>query len=506
MQDKRAVIFCLTILLLAGTVVGYAAVPQSTIQTTVPGGITTYVGHYVNSTLGYWMGTNEVISALRAASFITLDTGHGANELYAMNQDVETTDAVTFLTVDTGQGANELYQMNQDLETTDSPEFVNLTLSGDILNGYNTTDKFTTPNFDLVGVNQASPLAFIHVGALLNEYSSNSQILISSLVEGASNAHAYSDSSQLDISGNKAYNSYDARIKIIGTEDYAHYAGFQFAPNITNTGQIDHIYGYISCPIIYDATITNNYGFFSTNPNLQSGTITNNYGSYIADQTAGTNDYGLYIAAQTEGLNAVFAGGGVQIIGTGTAKRGLNMSNGADIWMGDGDIYGVDDIEGRTGGSMGISSRRAAGDGIVIQTTDLDGITLSNRLVFTGGADTSTARWTDINQTGIVNGGIFGNINQATTLGNGVTTFAVTKDFVTLTGDGGANTVSTITGGIVGQTLTILCVDGLITITDTDAHNADTVDLSAGFTSADDTILSLIYDGTSWYETGRSVN
>jgi len=56
MQDKRAVIFCITILLLAGTVVGYAAVPQSTIQTTVPGGITTYVGHYGNFTRGLWIG------------------------------------------------------------------------------------------------------------------------------------------------------------------------------------------------------------------------------------------------------------------------------------------------------------------------------------------------------------------------------------------------------------------------------------------------------------------
>lgn len=60
----------------------------------------------------------------------TLNTGQGAYELYAMNQDVETTDAVTFATVDTGQGANELYAMNQDVETTDSPTFVTAKLSG----------------------------------------------------------------------------------------------------------------------------------------------------------------------------------------------------------------------------------------------------------------------------------------------------------------------------------------------------------------------------------------
>lgn len=33
-----------------------------------------------------------------------------------------------------------------------------------------------------------------------------------------------------------------------------------------------------------------------------------------------------------------------------------------------------------------------------------------------------------------------------------------------------------------------------------------TVDLSAAFTSADDTVLQIIYDGTSWYEVSRSVN
>lgn len=95
---------------------------------------------------------------------------------------------------------------------------------------------------------------------------------------------------------------------------------------------------------------------------------------------------------------------------------------------------------------------------------------------------------------------------QSVTLGAAATTFAVTSSFVELTGDAGANTISTITGGHEGQTLVILCTDANVTITDTDAHTTDTVDLSAAFTSADDTTLTLIYDGTSWYELSRSVN
>ena len=92
------------------------------------------------------------------------------------------------------------------------------------------------------------------------------------------------------------------------------------------------------------------------------------------------------------------------------------------------------------------------------------------------------------------------------TLGVAATTFAVTGEIMQITGDAGANTVATITGGLTGQELTLIFVDALVTITDTDAHTANTVDLSAAFTSADDTILKLIFDGTSWYEISRSVN
>ncbi|KKK79036.1 hypothetical protein LCGC14_2837580, partial [marine sediment metagenome] len=52
-------------------------------------------------------------------------------------------------------------------------------------------------------------------------------------------------------------------------------------------------------------------------------------------------------------------------------------------------------------------------------------------------------------------------------------------------------------------------VDALVTITDTDAHTANTVDLAGtatDLTSADDTTLQIVYDSVSWYEVSRSVN
>jgi len=97
------------------------------------------------------------------------------------------------------------------------------------------------------------------------------------------------------------------------------------------------------------------------------------------------------------------------------------------------------------------------------------------------------------------------------TLGAAATTFAAKANIITLTGDGGANTIATITGfAHAGDAnagiLTLLFVDALITITDTDAHTTDTVDLNAAFTSADDVVLRLLYDGTSYYEISRSTN
>lgn len=102
--------------------------------------------------------------------------------------------------------------------------------------------------------------------------------------------------------------------------------------------------------------------------------------------------------------------------------------------------------------------------------------------------------------------GRYSSPKQSVTLGAGDTTFAVTRNFVEVTGDGGGNTIATITGGIEGMKLTLLFVDGNVQITDDNTHAANSVDLSAAFTSADDTVLELVYDGTSWYEVSRSVN
>ncbi|TSC92959.1 MAG: hypothetical protein CEN89_324, partial [Candidatus Berkelbacteria bacterium Licking1014_7] len=106
----------------------------------------------------------------------------------------------------------------------------------------------------------------------------------------------------------------------------------------------------------------------------------------------------------------------------------------------------------------------------------------------------------------INNQGAHGSPNQTLTLGASATTFAVSSNVMTVTGDAGGNTIATITAGVNGQTLTIIFVDALVTISDDNTHAANSVDLSSAFTSADDTVLRLIFDGTSWYEASRSAN
>ena len=99
-KTARISLVVLFIILLANIV--YAAVPQSTVRTT-GAGITTYVGHYLNGTLGWYQGTTQRLDAAGNAVFVTLDTGQGANELYDMDQNVLITSDVNFSSVEADQ-------------------------------------------------------------------------------------------------------------------------------------------------------------------------------------------------------------------------------------------------------------------------------------------------------------------------------------------------------------------------------------------------------------------
>ena len=95
---------------------------------------------------------------------------------------------------------------------------------------------------------------------------------------------------------------------------------------------------------------------------------------------------------------------------------------------------------------------------------------------------------------------------QSSTLAAAATTLAIYSDLVVLTGDGGGNTITTITGGVTGQTLVIQFVDANVDLTHGTGTDAIKLAGAVNFTTAAaDTALTLIYTGTRWVETARSI-
>ncbi len=92
------------------------------------------------------------------------------------------------------------------------------------------------------------------------------------------------------------------------------------------------------------------------------------------------------------------------------------------------------------------------------------------------------------------------------TLTPSATAFIITTTAVTVTGDAGGNTILTILGGTPGLVLTLIFTDIRVTITDTPDNTANTINLSAPWTSSVNSTLSLVYNGTKWFEVARSVN
>lgn len=97
----------------------------------------------------------------------------------------------------------------------------------------------------------------------------------------------------------------------------------------------------------------------------------------------------------------------------------------------------------------------------------------------------------------------------AATLGGSVTSVAVTAPIMGITDDGDGNVLATITGANAGAILRIICVSGAITLTDDDGGTANTPNVAGTATDyvmgPTDTV-TLVNDGTSWYEMARSVN
>jgi hypothetical protein len=248
--------------------------------------------------------------------------------------------------------------------------------------------------------------------------------------------------------------------------------------------------------------------------NTLTGITNKTFTAPVLGAATATSINGITIAAGGSGaltmagsINTGVGGGSITTAGYGATTGGsINLSSNAGGYGGSLDMSasvsnGGGNIDTHSGGGS-INTSNGGGDITTNGNGSIGLGTTANRITLVGTTASNGKTATFPNVTGTV---VVASV-PATTLGSGATTLAVASIVVKLTGDAGGNTIGTITGGISGMSLVIIFVDALVTITDTDTPTANTVNLSAAFTSSANDTLSLVYDGNKWFETARSVN
>ncbi len=132
-----------------------------------------------------------------------------------------------------------------------------------------------------------------------------------------------------------------------------------------------------------------------------------------------------------------------------------------------------------------------------IQCDDAGGCTFGNTGVEIGtvwvrNIDDSDGR-VDVNADLEVNGFLAHGAPQGEVLGVAAVTFVATETFIELTGDGGGNTLATMTGGVEGDIvrLVVAALGGGITLTD-DGTAADSFDLGADYVFTAASVITFV--------------
>ena len=155
----------------------------------------------------------------------------------------------------------------------------------------------TTPTGKKVALGNLFSAAVLTVGTGASNNSTDARIIIARDVDDSvsGNGHAFSDSSDITRGGGIAYNSYDARVEFMGSEDYSHFAGFQSGVVYGSSGTITNLYNFYSKPTFTAGACTYNYGFYADDPVDSPVQPYINYGLYIAEQTGGQNNYAIFV-------------------------------------------------------------------------------------------------------------------------------------------------------------------------------------------------------------------
>jgi hypothetical protein len=120
---------------------------------------------------------------------------------------------------------------------------------------------------------------------------------------GTGNRHGFDDNTTFQGAAASAYNSFDARAQIKGTNNLDHYVGFQVdaTVNLASGATLGYAAGHTYQPIIQNGTVTSTFGVSVADAALSgTGAITNQYGIFIAGLTNGTNNWAIYTAAPTK--------------------------------------------------------------------------------------------------------------------------------------------------------------------------------------------------------------
>lgn len=136
--------------------------------------------------------------------------------------------------------------------------------------------------------------------------------------------------------------------------------------------------------------------------------------------------------------------------------------------------------------------RTAAGSGTISWPTEFFSINSSGNSTFSGSVTSA-----GVTSTGVIRA------QTITTFTDGATTPAVSAGNIFKASNTGATTITNFTSPGGGQVIRVICTNGNTTI-----QNNANVKLAgaANFTCTADDVLTLLWDGSSWRETGRAVN
>jgi lysophospholipase L1-like esterase len=294
-------------------------------------------------------------------------------------------------------------------------------------------------------------------------------------------------------------------VLVANTTGSANLGNGPYALNANTTGNNNNAFGYQSQYNNIDGVDNSSFGMYSLRGNI-TGDANTAFGSQaLLNTTAGYNSAGGSFSMRTNitggsnaawGANALFSnssGSYNSVLGTNSAYSVTGSSN---LVLGRNAAFNMTAMDNSVilGDSV-CSTAANCGAATADNIFAIDSADVTSPLLF--GSFANGSEYIKVN-------GELTSTMEVISLTNEAT-FAVARNYASVACSVGC-TISTITGAAGVGEYTFLFADALSAITDTDAHTANTVDLNAVFTSADDTVLKLFYDGTSWYEVSRSVN